>query len=940
MNSSLNCVTWWNQLDDWISALARGERKCALVHVLDCKRDKADNGQLILCITDDKIFIYAKVPNTLNTQRIQSNTRIILTGCSIEENYVICDYAQWVSDAIDKSFGVNSKHFQLQINDDNKLIELMKRHNIDSTGQISSLSKPTINFINAADNIIQNHMPKENNSFLMNIMYKNIANEATQDIKQILSELSELDFMNGKFIISTLLCSCIRNDLYGTGTRNVANDLLMHLNDGYLIEQCIGAYLQIKVPKGSKHPIFYLYSTDELLNFATYWTVQNTQRWEIAVHLKMNLFEMGENHHTFVSMQDNFSRNTWGNKNIYGFCISHKRLIERKIINIPHVQGLISIREFISNKRITEPIDEANIKLWSDQLITCYGQYNKPTTDELKYFISLITYYCNNVRLSKPIEEGYETVINAFKALKYGLKRFLFDEKFEGKNIKVLCDDLLVLVLGAINYEKNSKICTNKHGIQLVTMILQVYDRLLIKSKSEIIRVSLLNIYKFRDGPYPISSVIMDSVMQFIRSNIQDPELNIQCINVMLHSVHQKMDPRIQQSATDVVRKYLYNYKDPISSLKQWKRYHCNQRDSNIYNSYSKDNKQENKENKNEDNDESDTEMENLENEKKCDESDTTATEYETELEKELAKCGYSMTLAPIGIGASCNVYRISDKNVISYAAKVIDKCVTDYKNNDDKDNGYIQKKQKKRDDLIERERYFFSIFKQNPNDHILKCIDIIETEENVIFIYEYANGRDLHMYMDDKLNEGVYPFCLDDVRNIMKQAILGVMSMHQNGIIHKDLKLSNLFVFIKNNKELRIKIGDFGLCEKIEIKDSKYKNITLSAYCGTKYYWPPEIIKHENYDKKADIWTLGIICYQLLFAKYPFASDQDSIEKAFNNIQHPKPILSYYDQSIGSAIAFCKQCLVKDPKERKNICQSMKHDFFNDKLNDNKCFV
>eukprot|EP01084_Bolivina_argentea_P308599 533673_1 len=963
----MNSVKWWNELDVWIRALAQGESKSALVHLLDYKRE---NGKLNLLITDGVIAICAKVPDQMNTQTIRPNTRIIITGCVIEGNSVQGEYATWVSDAQDKSFGSNAKMFQwnsLQINDDNKLIELMKRHNIDSTGQVCSLSKQTVHFINATDNIIQNYMANENNSFLMNKIYTNIENEKPQDIKQILMELIELHFINGKFIVATLVASMIRNDLFGIGMRHIACELLMYLNDGYMIERCSGSFFQISKKKGSRHPIFHLMGCDQFVLFTEYFSPENNLRMMIKIFEKMTTFEMLENHHVFVSSQNKFSRQTYKNKNIYGPNICWKRMMERTIINtIDNKKPVKSAREIFSHKIMSISIKDADINLWSLYLSTCCGEYYKITADELQYFICVMKeYYCNDVSKDEKIksnEEVYSNMIQAFEGLKCSLKRIAFKPMVEGQNIVNVCLNVLKIVLNVLNhqftqYRNYNQVFIQEYVIPLIVVLLQVYDGLLLKSKSQIVCDSLLKTQKFSNAEFTLSIAIMQLSMQIYTGikmqfypKMEYPELNIICINVWIHSLHSKMPTIIQQAAILIAHQVAQQETqrtqiNPFKFLQKLRNRAVSERNKNYkchsYNiqENTQENTQENKENKNEDNDENDYEMENLQNNESESESET-ETEYETELEKELAKCGYSMTLAPIGIGASCNVYRISDKNVISYAAKVIDKCVTDYKNNDDKDNGYIQKKQKKRDDLIERERYFFSIFKQNPNDHILKCIDIIETEENVIFIYEYANGRDLHMYMDDKLNEGVYPFCLDDVRNIMKQAILGVMSMHQNGIIHKDLKLSNLFVFIKNNKELRIKIGDFGLCEKIEIKDSKYKNITLSAYCGTKYYWPPEIIKHENYDKKADIWTLGIICYQLLFAKYPFASDQDSIEKAFNNIQHPKPILSYYDQSIGSAIAFCKQCLVKDPKERKNICQSMKHDFFNDKLNDNKCFV
>ena len=86
---------------------------------------------------------------------------------------------------------------------------------------------------------------------------------------------------------------------------------------------------------------------------------------------------------------------------------------------------------------------------------------------------------------------------------------------------------------------------------------------------------------------------------------------------------------------------------------------------------------------------------------------------------------------------------------------------------------------------------------------------------------------------------------------------------MHENNIIHRDLKLENILIDTSN---LNIKLIDFGFAIKI----SNQKKLTI--FCGTPSYMCPEIVKKiEYFGKPADIWALGILLYVMLYGKFPF---------------------------------------------------------------------
>jgi polo-like kinase 1 len=86
---------------------------------------------------------------------------------------------------------------------------------------------------------------------------------------------------------------------------------------------------------------------------------------------------------------------------------------------------------------------------------------------------------------------------------------------------------------------------------------------------------------------------------------------------------------------------------------------------------------------------------------------------------------------------------------------------------------------------------------------------------------------------------------------------------MHKNRIIHRDLKLGNLFL----SEKMEIKIGDFGLAAKMEFEGERKRTV-----CGTPNYIAPEILESKNgHSYEVDIWSLGVILYTLLIGKPPF---------------------------------------------------------------------
>mmetsp|Transcript_31604 Transcript_31604/g.30916 ORF Transcript_31604/g.30916 Transcript_31604/m.30916 type:complete len:115 (+) Transcript_31604:280-624(+) len=94
-------------------------------------------------------------------------------------------------------------------------------------------------------------------------------------------------------------------------------------------------------------------------------------------------------------------------------------------------------------------------------------------------------------------------------------------------------------------------------------------------------------------------------------------------------------------------------------------------------------------------------------------------------------------------------------------------------------------------------------------------------------------------------------------------QMITAMKYLHGHRIIHRDLKLGNLFL----NDKMEIKLGDFGLATKLEFDGERKRTI-----CGTPNYIAPEVLEGKGgHSYEVDIWSLGVIIYTLIVGKPPF---------------------------------------------------------------------
>ena len=201
------------------------------------------------------------------------------------------------------------------------------------------------------------------------------------------------------------------------------------------------------------------------------------------------------------------------------------------------------------------------------------------------------------------------------------------------------------------------------------------------------------------------------------------------------------------------------------------------------------------------------------------------------------------------------------------------------------------------------------SIMKRlSKSNNIVKIFETYETKKHICIVMEYICAGDLLTYIKkrSKLQEPVAKF-------IFKQIILALKYIHQNNIVHRDIKLDNILIDLDNN----IKICDFGVSRIIN------KNDVMLEQCGTPAYIAPEILLNEGYEGfTVDVWSAGVVLYAMLSGTVPFKGTD---LKELNNI-----IISGKYQPIEDiskeASNLLKNILEVDPKKRITIENILNH--------------
>lgn len=194
----------------------------------------------------------------------------------------------------------------------------------------------------------------------------------------------------------------------------------------------------------------------------------------------------------------------------------------------------------------------------------------------------------------------------------------------------------------------------------------------------------------------------------------------------------------------------------------------------------------------------------------------------------------------------------------------------------------------------------------RHPN--IVRVYETGKIETRPYFFMEYMDGGTLAKHVE---RMGVIP--VKEAVSILKQVAMGLKYAHENSVIHRDIKTTNILLTRSSHRDLIAKITDFGIA-----RSPSNNQITVAGQLvGTFKYMSPEHIKGENLDGRTDIFSLGIVAYEMLTGREPFNVDSP-VGYLFVNIKETPQLLHQINPDIPKTLSLIVlQMLAKDPKDR-----------------------
>jgi len=245
---------------------------------------------------------------------------------------------------------------------------------------------------------------------------------------------------------------------------------------------------------------------------------------------------------------------------------------------------------------------------------------------------------------------------------------------------------------------------------------------------------------------------------------------------------------------------------------------------------------------------------------------------------------------------AKCYEFTCSENKKI-FAAKVVAK------------SGLVKSRAKQK--LISE----IKIHKSLHHPQIVAFEHYFEDTENVYILLEMCQNQTLNELLKrrKRLTE-------IEVQCYIVQLIKALKYLHSHRVIHRDLKLGNLFL----TEKMELKVGDFGLATKLDFEGERKRTV-----CGTPNYIAPEILDGKTgHSYEVDIWSLGVIIYTLIIGKPPFETrDVKTTYKRIKMNAYTFPENAIVSEAAKNLIS---QILVLDPAKRPTLDQILTHDFFN----------
>ena len=245
------------------------------------------------------------------------------------------------------------------------------------------------------------------------------------------------------------------------------------------------------------------------------------------------------------------------------------------------------------------------------------------------------------------------------------------------------------------------------------------------------------------------------------------------------------------------------------------------------------------------------------------------------------------------------------------------------YQGTDNHTGEKVAIKRMKKKLLYENGNFLLNAYKKE-----VEIMKLCECENSIKFICDFESDDHLNIIMElcDKdllchLYERKTPFTVDEIREIFLQLNNAFRKMRNNNILHRDLKLGNVLIKFTDDSKTKFisKLADYGFSKELSIYN------TRTTHLGTPATMAPEIMMNKPYDEKSDLWSVGVMMYQLYYKEIPYdgMTEMDILNKIKSNSPYKQPEDANFRDLIN-------KIFVMNPEKRISWDEYFNHPFFN----------
>ncbi len=208
-------------------------------------------------------------------------------------------------------------------------------------------------------------------------------------------------------------------------------------------------------------------------------------------------------------------------------------------------------------------------------------------------------------------------------------------------------------------------------------------------------------------------------------------------------------------------------------------------------------------------------------------------------------------------------------------------------------------------------------VLHQMQHSNITMYVESFVENSKLFIVMEYADGGDLATAIAKRKRANTL-LPENELMRIFVQICLALKHVHDHNILHRDLKSQNIFL---NSKGI-IKLGDFGIAKVLDTTEEQAR-----TQIGTPYYLSPEICESLPYGRQSDVWSLGVLLFELLTFELPFQAQ--SLPALVHKICSADPPFQKVDKTYSRSISdLVRGLLQKDPSKRPTLRQVVSTDF------------